>query len=191
MPQTCSICKSKRLAEINRELITGTSCRDIARRYRLSKTAVNRHKQAHLPASLQLAREHENVLSAEHLLAEMSELKDRLWRGLEQAETARNPAAFVSFAREFRQCLESYFHISEGIADKARANGKVEIHVVYDTPDGKPWGPPAAYASSCPHCDGREHRSTLGPDETEEGGSGQRTRRAAGGSQSGSSLCDG
>ena len=116
---------------------------------------MNRHKQAHLPASLQLAREHENVLSAEHLLAEMSELKDRLWRGLEQAETARNPAAFVSFAREFRQCLESYFHISEGIADKARANGKVEIHVVYDTPDGKPF----TYPLPCPHCEADGHRT--------------------------------
>jgi hypothetical protein len=149
MPQTCSICKSKRLAEMNRELIAGTSCRDIARRYKHSKTAVNRHKQAHLPASLQLARDRENVLSAEHLLAEMAELKDHLRRGLEQAERARNPAAFVSFARELRQCLESYFSISERIAERARTDGEVEIRVTYNTPDGKPF----TYPLPCPHCE--------------------------------------
>src|SRR5262249_37050651 len=105
-----------------------------------SSTALFRHRQAHLPASLELARDRENVLSAEHLLAEMSELKDRLRHGLEQAEAAGNPVAFVSFAREIRQCLESYFTISERIAEKARTNTEVEIHIVYDTPDGKPLG---------------------------------------------------
>lgn len=166
MPQSCSVCKSKRLAAINRELIAGTSCRDIAGRYRLSKTAVNRHKQAHVPASLKLARDRENVVSADHLLEEMIELKNRLWRGLEQAEKARNPAAFVTFARELRQCLESYFSIYERIADRARTNGEVQIRVTYNTPDGKPF----TYPSACPHCDASECRSALGLNETEKAG---------------------
>jgi hypothetical protein len=74
----------------------------------------------------------------------------------------------VSFAREFRQCVESYFHICEAIAEKAPANGEVEIRIVYNTPDGRPLSTNAAYRSSCPHCDAREHRSAQGLDEPEE-----------------------
>jgi hypothetical protein len=116
--RTCSVCKSKSVRRINLELIGGTSYRDIAGQFRLSKTAVARHKQAHVPEKLALARNHREALSAESLLEEMADMKDRLRRGLEQAEAAQNPVAFIAFAREFRQCLESYFDISARMADR-------------------------------------------------------------------------
>jgi hypothetical protein len=76
---------------------------------------------------------------------------------LDHAEIQRNPIAFVSFARGFQECLESYHH-SERIADPVRADSEVEIHVVYDTPDGKQLGHHAVYPSACPDRDADDHR---------------------------------
>jgi hypothetical protein len=130
MPQTCSVCRSKRLADIDGELIRNRPLRSIARQYRVSPASLFRHKQ-HLPDKLALAKQHQDTLSAESLLAEMRELKSRLRSGLDEAGKSGNAAGFVAFARELRQTLESYFDISERVAEKARANGQVDIRVVY------------------------------------------------------------
>jgi hypothetical protein len=118
MPRTCSICKSKRRSEIEAELIRGEAYRSVAKQHGCSAPSVFRHKNGHLPEKLSLAKRHQETLSAEGLLAEMAELKSRLRNGLDQAERAGNMAAFVAFAREHRQCLESYFDMSERIASK-------------------------------------------------------------------------
>jgi len=97
--------------------------RNIAEHFHVSTTALFRHKRSHLPQKLALAKQHKETLSAENLLTEMADLKDRLRRGVEQAEATANPAAFVAFARELRQSLESYFAISEKIAQNARGSG--------------------------------------------------------------------
>jgi hypothetical protein len=120
MPRTCSLCKSQRRSEIEAELIRGEAYRGIAKQYGCSPSAVFRHKNGHLPEKLTLAKRHQETLSAEGLLAEMAELNSRLRNGLDQAERAGNMAAFVAFAREHRQCLESYFEMADRIANKVR-----------------------------------------------------------------------
>ena len=127
MPRTCSICKSQRRSEIEAELIRGEAYRSVAKQYGCSAPSVFRHKNGHLPEKLTLAKRHRETLSAEGLLGEMAGLKTRLQCGLEHAEKGGNAAAFVAFAREFRQCLESYFEMSERIAAKNQvgsANGR-------------------------------------------------------------------
>ena len=118
MPRTCSICKSKRRSEIEAELIRGEAYRTVAKQYGCSAPSVFRHKNGHLPEKLTLAKRHRETLSAEGLVGEMAGLKTRLQYGLEQAEKGGNAAAFVAFAREFRQCLESYFEMADRIASK-------------------------------------------------------------------------
>ena len=120
MPRTCSICKSQRRSEIEAELIRGEAYRSIAKQYGCSAPAVLRHKNGHLPEKLTLAKRHQETISAEGLLAEMAGLKSRLRNGLDQAERAGNMAAFVAFAREHRQCLESYFDMADRIASKVQ-----------------------------------------------------------------------
>ena len=79
--------------------------------------------KAHLPDKLALAKQGQETLSAESLLAEMANVKARLRRGLEQAEKAENAPAFVAFARELRQSLESYFDMSERLAERRAISG--------------------------------------------------------------------
>jgi hypothetical protein len=57
------------------------------------------------------------------LLEQMATLMARLWRGLDASEKANSPAALVAFAREVRQCLESYSGISNSRLTQAGATG--------------------------------------------------------------------
>jgi hypothetical protein len=61
MPLTCSICTHPQRAEIEKALVSGESLRDIAGRCPVSRSALHRHKQEHLPGHLIKAAEHEDL----------------------------------------------------------------------------------------------------------------------------------
>ena len=49
MPKTCSICQHPERQDIEASLRAGTSYRDTARRYNLSKDSLSRHRAKHMP----------------------------------------------------------------------------------------------------------------------------------------------
>jgi len=57
MSRPCSICTHPERLEIDRLLLQGTSYRDIAGRFGLSKTAISRHKESHIGTDLRDVRE--------------------------------------------------------------------------------------------------------------------------------------
>jgi len=60
MPRICKACKHPKQREIDRALLLGESFRDIAGRYRLSKSALSRHKNSHIrPILKEAARQEE------------------------------------------------------------------------------------------------------------------------------------
>lgn len=61
MPQPCSICISPQRAEIEKALVSGEPLRDIAGRCPVSRSALHRHKQEHLPGHLVKAHEEESI----------------------------------------------------------------------------------------------------------------------------------
>lgn len=142
MPQTCSVCKSKRLADIDGELIRNRALRSIAKQFRVSPASLFRHKQ-HLSDKLTLAKEHQDALSAESLLAEMGELKSKLRIGLDDAAKNRNAPGFVAFARELRQTLESYFDLTERMAARTDGNDNQAMTVEIRT---------LGLPDTCPYC---------------------------------------
>jgi hypothetical protein len=117
----CSVCRADQRSKIEFKLIQGVPLRTIAQLHHVSTTALFRHKKAHLPQKLVLAKQHRETLSARQLLEEMADLKERLSQGLVQAEQSGKPAPFLAFAREFRQCLEAYFDMAERISEKAQS----------------------------------------------------------------------
>ena len=54
---TCSICKSEAKEAVDQALVAGTSLRDIAGQYGLSKSALDRHHKNDIPATLVKAAE--------------------------------------------------------------------------------------------------------------------------------------
>lgn len=64
MPQQCSICIHPDRAEIDKALVAGEPLRDIAGRCPVSRSALHRHKQDHLPGHLVKAAEEEDLAQA-------------------------------------------------------------------------------------------------------------------------------
>jgi hypothetical protein len=61
MPQSCSICIHPQRTEIEKALVAGEPLRDIAGRCPVSRSALHRHKQEHLPGHLLKAHEEESI----------------------------------------------------------------------------------------------------------------------------------
>ena len=55
MPRNCKACNHRKREEIDRALIKGDSFRDVAGRYRVSKSALQRHKEDHLQVAVRQA----------------------------------------------------------------------------------------------------------------------------------------
>jgi hypothetical protein len=76
MPRTCTVCAHADRPKIDRTLVVGQEAlRTIADRFSVSKTALGRHKENHLPATLAVAREAEQAASADDLLSQVRDLQ--------------------------------------------------------------------------------------------------------------------
>lgn len=106
MARTCSICSHPQRSAIDRALVAGTSYRDIAGQFRVSRSALERHKDGHLPAKLVKAAEAHELAEADGLLGEVKALQTRAVAILDKAEKAGELRAACSAIREARGCLE-------------------------------------------------------------------------------------
>ena len=109
MGRICTVCVHKDLDEINRLLLCSDSYRDIARQFNLSKDALARHKESHIPELLSkssnLKAEVEST-QGNQTLAEVRELKVRALEILEDAQGAGDLKTALMGIREARGCLE-------------------------------------------------------------------------------------
>ena len=86
-PGYCSVCNHPESFEINEELIVeGASVRDIAGRYGLEKSTVQRHK-VHIPGLLVKAREDWQGYEADAILERIERLERETLEQLEAAKT--------------------------------------------------------------------------------------------------------
>lgn len=80
MPRRCSICGHPSREAIDRELVNAVSFsfRDIAGRYGVSRSALERHKAAHLPAALARAKDADQTTADLAVLHELRGIFDRV-----------------------------------------------------------------------------------------------------------------
>jgi len=57
MPRPCTVCVHADREAIDKTLVRGTACREVAAIYRVSADAVERHAAKHLPKMLTEARQ--------------------------------------------------------------------------------------------------------------------------------------
>lgn len=105
MPQTCSICRHPDRDVIDRALIAGVAFRHIAGERAVSTSALQRHKEACLPATIAKAEEAEGA-RADDLLAEVRALQARTITILERAESSGKLGTAVMAIGEARRNLE-------------------------------------------------------------------------------------
>lgn len=78
MPRKCSICTHPQRAAIESQIIAENEYRDIARQFGLSKDAVARHRETHLPAALAKAKEAADVAHGSDVLQDLRECIGRV-----------------------------------------------------------------------------------------------------------------
>ena len=106
MTRRCTICNHSNRNRIDRSLVKGTPLRTIADRWSVSKTALIRHREKHLPASLVASKKAKEVTDADRLIANICNLRKRAHRILNRAEEAGDDRTALSAIRESRNTLE-------------------------------------------------------------------------------------
>ena len=107
MTRRCTVCDHPDRSSIDSALVAGASYRVISGRFPGSSiSALQRHAQNHVPATLAQARQAQEVARGDDLLAQVEELKDRAMGVLAKAEAAEDLRAAVSAIKEARGCVE-------------------------------------------------------------------------------------
>ena len=107
MPRRCTVCAHPEVGAINKALVAGESDRKLAARYgSLSRPAIQRHADNHLPASLAKAKEAEEIAHADDLLGDVRTLQARTLAILGAAETTSEHRLALAAIRESRSNLE-------------------------------------------------------------------------------------
>ncbi|MFA5346928.1 MAG: hypothetical protein WC294_02230 [Methanoregula sp.] len=112
MTRLCSICTHKKLQEINAELAIETTYREISHKFKVSKSALNRHRQ-HLPVPLIAAAQRLKVEEAAaattgdpDVLTQVKDLNTRATRILNDCEKDKDRHHEIAAMREARGLLE-------------------------------------------------------------------------------------
>lgn len=107
MARPCSICSHPNREEIDRELIEGKSLAEIVSIFpTITKSALHRHKESHLPQSLAQAKEAQEAAQGDTLLSQVRSLQNKALSLLRQAEEAGELRTALQGVREARACLE-------------------------------------------------------------------------------------
>ena len=96
MPRRCTICTHKSRAKIDQALVERQAFRAIARQYGVSKDALIRHHDDHLPVALVKAQAAAEAAQADALLAQVVDLRDKALDVLDTAQ--ENMANCVMFS---------------------------------------------------------------------------------------------
>jgi coenzyme F420-reducing hydrogenase alpha subunit len=123
MPRRCSVCDHDDSTDINSALASNEPLRTIADRWSVSKTALIRHRNEHLPASSLLeAEEAEEAASADSLLDEVRELHEHALSTLNRVEEAEELSVAVRAIREATDDLERSAKLLEELDESPQAN---------------------------------------------------------------------
>jgi hypothetical protein len=122
MPRKCTICAHKKRSAIDKALVERRAFRTIADQFRVSKTALLRHHDDHLPSSLVKAQEATEAAQADALLAQVVDLRDKALGVLEQAEASEDLRAALNAIREARGCVELLGKLAGQLKDSPTIN---------------------------------------------------------------------
>ena len=107
MSRTCSICNHLERDPIERDLIAGQPYRDIAGRFEVSKSALERHvSSGHIAAAIARAADASEVIRAGQLVQEVRTLRETTLGILEESRHAGDHAAALGAVRSLLQQAE-------------------------------------------------------------------------------------
>jgi hypothetical protein len=108
--------------QIDKALIAGQPYRNIAGRFSLSLSAVNRHRDSHLPASMAQAAQAAEVAHGDSLLDQVRSLQAKALGILKKAEDANDLRTALMAVREARGTLELLARLQGELQDNNVVN---------------------------------------------------------------------
>jgi len=106
MGRQCTVCAHKDLEEINRLLVSGEPYRTITDFTGLSKTALIRHKESHMPELLLKSQDVKETLQADNLLDQIVYYESEARRFKELAEADGNIELALKAVDRALKCLD-------------------------------------------------------------------------------------
>ncbi len=122
MPRRCTVCTHKDRPQIDQALVERQPFRAIARQHGVSKDALVRHFDDHLPASLVKAQEATEAAQADALLAQVVDLRDKALGILKKAEGTNELQTAISAIREARANVELLGKLAGQLMDAPTIN---------------------------------------------------------------------
>ena len=122
MPRVCTICTHKSRAKIDKALVARRPFRAIAGQYGVSKSALVRHHDDHLPAALVKAQDATEAAQADALLAQVVDLRDKALDVLDTAQGSKDLRAAIGAIREARGCVELLAKLAGQLKDAPTVN---------------------------------------------------------------------
>ena len=122
MPRRCTICLHDKRHDIDQALVERRPFRAIARQHGVSKDALIRHHDDHLPTALVKAQAAREAANADALLAQVVDLRDKALAVLNKAEGSDDLRAAVSAIREARGCVELLAKLAGELKDAPTIN---------------------------------------------------------------------
>ena len=135
MTRRCTVCDHPQRDEIDMQLVCGGSYRDIAGQFNLSKTAVSRHKESHIPAALVEAQDAGEVAQADGLLAQVKALQAEAQSILGEARSAGDLKTALMGIGKAKECLELLFKVEGRLQDQQ----SVQVAVCMDIHHSPQW----------------------------------------------------
>ena len=122
MGRQCTVCGHKDVEEINKLLLCSDSYRAIARQFGLSKDALARHKESHMPELLLKSQEVKETLQADNLLDQIVyyESEARRFKGL--AESQGDLELALKAVDRALKCLDLFAKARGIISDQPQVN---------------------------------------------------------------------
>lgn len=121
MPR-CTVCGHPDREAVEAALVAQRGLRDIAGQFRLSKSALERHKANHLPATLVKAQHAEVVADADSLLSQVRDLQRKALAILAKAEAAGELRTALQAIGQARGNLELLAKLLGELDDRPQVN---------------------------------------------------------------------
>lgn len=106
MVRTCTACHHKSLEEINKQLITGTSLRNIAEQFQLKPTSLHRHKENCIPKLLSKSKVGQELISSNSLTTQIEDVRGKIKTLLEQAMDSNDVRVAHLFVQDTLKQIE-------------------------------------------------------------------------------------
>jgi hypothetical protein len=117
MPRTCTVCAHASRRKIDAAIVSGTSYRNISKRFGISPAALTRHK-SHVSMALERASDRRELSIGESVLARLEGLYKRGITMLDSAEKKKNHFACIGYYRELRGILAGLYEVSRAVVPK-------------------------------------------------------------------------